>query len=273
MLNRVRLSLISPQSLVMYQKDSIFRALGYIAFFAVLMSTALFISVLNYEGIEHTTKDAIVDAVVPLEDSCAIVEGSLACESEGKHVFLDLYNATYTLDYSEQLDTSDYQGFVYHFVLHDDALYFIMLGEIVEERLITDLHPDVHNLDLNFDEDSEAAFFEAVFAAVDQELVATKSLWGSLLVITRILFNFMLFNLFILINTLLTNMRLKKVKFKQLYVMMSYAATLLFIVLIFHEMLSAVIEVSFVLLIIALFISFRQMNRLAMELYVRDKKQ
>jgi len=83
----------------------------------------------------------------------------------------------------------------------------------------------------------------------------------------------LLFNVFVLLNAFLTRLRIPQVPFKQMYVMMSYAATMLFVVMIFHELFSVVYNISFFIFIIALFLAFRQMNRLSMELFRRIYRQ
>ncbi len=267
MLNRIRLGLVNPAALIEYRRDHVMKAIGYIFFFAVLMGTALFLQVLSFQGMDSSTRQAMRENFVPLETECAIENATVTCDETLRHTFVDFNNARYTVDSHSTLQTSEYQGFTYHFVMHDDMLYMIVLGNIVSEKPIAELHEDVHNLNLNYTEGDENAFFNPFFLALDEELVNTRAFWGSSLIISQIVMNFILFNLFVLLNAFLTRSRMKEVSFKQMYVLMAYAATLLYIILIFHEMITIAYDVSFLILLIILFAAFRQMNRMAMALH------
>ena len=87
--------------------------------------------------------------------------------------------------------------------------------------------------------------------------------------ITSILSGLFLFSVFVIFNTFISRARVKEVSFKHMYVMMSYAATALYIVLIFESLL----RFNIFLFIVLLFISFRQMTKLTLEIYIRLNKQ
>lgn len=275
MLERIRLALVKPTGLLKYYKDGVFKALLYIGFFAMLMATPLLITTLTFDGISGQTKADIEEAVEFPNTACQTVNASLDCDTDITHTVYESEGMIFHLDSNTSLDLNDYDGFVYHFVLHDESVHLIIMNTIVETRDLVDFEAPVQNLNLTPTTDAqEDAFYEAVFAAADEVILDTKPLWGSMAVITNIIFNIILFLVFILINTLLSKSRLPGIPFKTVFVLMAYAATALYIVLIFNEFLTAIFgTVSFIILIIFLFVAFRQMNRMTMALYKRINKQ
>ncbi|MFW5841996.1 MAG: DUF1189 family protein [Bacillota bacterium] len=275
MLERIRLALVNPTGLLKFYKDGVFKAFLFIGFFAMLMATPLLITTLTFDGISAQTEATIEDNVAFPDTSCQTINAALECDSDVRHAFYETDGMIFHLDSNTTLELEEYDGFVYHFVLHDESVHLVIMNTIVESRALEDFEAPVQSLNLTPTTDSEEeTFYEAIFAATDEIIMDTKPLWGSLVVITNIMFNIILFLVFILINTLLSKSRLPGIPFKTVFVLMTYAATALYIVLIFNEFLTAIVgEVSFLILIIFLFVAFRQMNRMTMALYKRVNKQ
>lgn len=270
MFRRVKESIIAPERLIKYRNDRLYKVFLYMLFFAALMTTSIIIALLTFDGVSPTDKRAIREAYTPPESACVIEDATLECDTGEAHTVYETGGMRFVVDGRESFNSSDYSGFTYHFVLHEETAYVFVMGMPVETRAISDLDPAVHSLDFNPDTDAEEdAFFESVFTVVDEQVDRTKPLWGTALIITEILSALLLFNMFVLLNAFLIQRRLRKVPFKQMYKMMTYASTLLFIVLIFDAMW----ELNLFLFLILLFIAFRQTSKLSFEIQRRLYKQ
>ena len=269
MLNKVRASLVDPAQLINYRKDSLFKVWAYLLFFAVLMSTSTLINIINYQGINQRLQNEIRDSITPLETNCEISSGVLMCDDEVNHEFINLDNMVFYINTEETLTLSNYQGFRYHFVLHEDQLNLIFMGNLIRTKPISELHEDFQDFDLTYDQDTRSAFLGTLYDTINQEVLALRIYWGPVLMITSILSGLFLFSVFVIFNTFISRARVKEVSFKHMYVMMSYAATALYIVLIFESLL----RFNIFLFIVLLFISFRQMTKLTLEIYIRLNKQ
>ena len=268
MLNRVRSSLIEPGQLIAYRKDSLIKVWAYLLFFAVLMSTSTLISVLNFTGIDQRLQNQIKDNTIPLNENCAMVEASLVCETPIEHTFITLDNFRVIINAQETLTLDQYAGFRYYFVFHQETVYLVFMGNIVESKPIASLYEGFHNIDLNFTNEQRNSFYDTLFAMINQEVLALRTVWGPLVMLTSILSALLLFNVFVIINSLISRARVKEVSFRHMYVMMSYAATALYIVLIFESML----QFNLFIFIVLLFVAFRQMTKLTLEIYARLNK-
>ncbi len=274
MLNKVRTALVYPAGLIKYRNDGYFKAFLYIFFFAMIMALVPFLMVMQFDGIPQAARNEIREAYTPPDTRCEIIDATLDCDaSDTRFDVLAVDGGVFTIDTHDTFDASHYGGMIYHVVIHESNTYLLFLGTVLTEKPISELHEDVHNIRFDYDEVNAGDFYRAWFTAADQEIIALRTPWAISVGIFTAFSNFILFNIFVLLNTFLTRMRLKPVPFKQMYVMMTYAATLLYIVLIFHELLSIVVEISFFIFIIILFVAFRQMNRLAMELQRRIYRQ
>lgn len=275
MLERIRLALVNPTGLLKYYKDGVFKALLYMGFFAMLMATPLLITTVTFDGVSAQTKATIEETIEFPNDACQTTNARVECDSDIKHTMYETETMLFHLDSHDTLTLDEYDGFVYHVVLHDDSIHLVVMNTIVETRQLESFEAPIQNLDMSPTTDAEEdTFYEAVFAASDEIILDTKPLWGTMVVLTNIIFNIILFLVFILINTFLSKSRLPGIPFKTVFVLMAYAATALYIVLIFNEFLTAIFgTVSFLILIIFLFVAFRQMNRMTMALYKRINKQ
>ena len=268
MFQRVKESIIAPERLIKYRNDHLYKVFLYMVFFAVLMTTSVVITLLTFDGVSASDQREIRQDYTPPESACVIEDASLACDSGSHTVYAD-GGMRFTVDGNDTLDSSDYGGFTYHFVLHGDSAYVFVMGMMVESRPISELDESMHNLNLDPPEGEEDAFFDAVFTVVDEEIRNSRHLWGTALIITEILSALLLFNLFVLLNAFLIQRRLRKVPFKQMYKMMTYASTLLFVVLIFDSMW----QLNLFVFLVLLFIAFRQTSKLSFEIQRRLYKQ
>lgn len=265
MFERVRTAIVSPQHLIRFRKDRIVWVFLYMIFFAFLFATNDIVTVTTYDGISFATQENIRQNSVPPEENCRIENAVLECDEETREVLFQNDTATFSIDSHDTLDESAHAEYSPHFVLHDDTLYVFLstiAGTFSHDKPIAELDEAIHNIDLNYDDEDEHEFFDAVFSTINGEILAYRGLWGTGLILFRVGAGLLLFNVFVLLNAFLIQRRLRKVPFKQMFVMMAYASTLLFVVLIFD----AIYRFHFIWFILLLFVAFRQTSRLALEI-------
>lgn len=268
MLERIRQSFVNPGALIQYRNDSLIKALGYMLFFALFTGTSMLLMVLSFEGVSANARRDIMNELKPLEANCEIVDARLSCDESTQHTFYEMANVTFSINTESSHTPSDYQANTMHFIIHESSLLIYgrtLLGPVTYDIPLSDLDSAIHNFDLNTLETNPALFEYTVFQAVDDFINQYKLSWGSLFVSSSIFSGLLLFFIFILLNTLLTRSRLPMVPFKQMFVMMTYAGTALYVVLIFNNLWNF----SFFILIIFLLVAFRQMNRLTLEIQNR----
>lgn len=265
MYRRVKESIIAPERLIKYRNDRLYKVFLYMFFFAVLMTTSTLITLITFDGVSPQQRRAIENDYTPPESACVIEDAVLQCDEEEPYTVYTESGMRFVIDGRDTLDSSDYSGLTYHFVLHEETAYVFVMGIVAEQRPISDLDPGIHDLDFNPSSEEEDAFFDSVFTVVNEELDEARPLWGSARIITDVLSALILFNLFVLLNAFLIQRRLRKVPFKQMYTMMTYASTLLFVVLVFDAMWT----MDLFLFLILLFIAFRQTSKLSFEIQRR----
>lgn len=268
MLRKIKAALIDPGALIRYRNDKLWHVLMYLLFFSVLMGTRTLVEdVIVYDGVSFATRDAITESAVPPPTPCAIRDAVLNCDLESPHVFFTYQYFTVVLAPTNQSVTTDSQLGM-NIIIQGDSVSLQMFGRTFMREPIHQFDAAIHNLDFDYADD-ERAFFTAFFRGVDSALMTTRPIWGTSLVISSIFSAFFLFNVFVWLNTFLTRVRLREVPLRQMFTMMTYAATLLYVVMIFETLL----PIPFLLFIVLLFVAFRQMNRLAVEIYRRLHRQ
>ena len=272
MLNRIRESFIDPKELIKYRKDSIFKALGYMLFFALFMAAPMVIAVLTYQGVSNSARKDFMENSIPLETDCEIDAARLNCETPTQHTFYTMRNISFSINTETVQAPEDYDNYMFHIILHDNLLILYtrsFLGPMTVDVPISQLNSAIHNLDLNDLTNDPSLFEYAVFLAVDDLIISQRPIWGSVYAISSIISGIMMFLIFILLNTFLTRARLPMVPFKDMFVLMTYAGTALYIVLIFNSLWNF----DFIIFIILLLVAFRQMNKLSMEIQKRVYRQ
>ncbi len=268
MLNRIRDSFTNPGALIAYRKDSAFKAIGYMLFFAIFMSVSMFIMVLNFDGVSASARRNIMNNLTPLTTNCEISNAELNCDEETQHTFYTMGTVTFSINTTPSQNTEDYPLNTIHFIIQQDELLMYgrsLFGPMSMAIPIEDLDPAIHNFDLNTLETNPSEFEYTVFLAVDDLIQQYKASWGTVYVLSSIVSGLILFLVFILLNTFLTRVRVPMIPFKQLFVLMTYAGTALYVVLIFNSLWNF----NFIILIILLLIAFRQMNRMSLEIQAR----
>lgn len=270
MLERIRTSIVAPQNLIKFRNDKPIFAILFMLFFALLMTVGPALRVLQFNGISNEIRSEIRENFQYPTTDCEIIEAQVSCEG-GPHTLFEtsIFNLPFTviIDGASNYDIDRYDG--NHVVLLGDQMYistdqFFMQQEFISKD-IASMHPDIHDIDFEVTPETRTAFFSSIYTAVNQEIENYTHVWLSVSVIGEYVSGMLLFLVFVLLNSFLIRQRLKKVSFKQMFVMMTYASTLLFVVLIFNQL----IMFNFILFIVLLFIGFRQTSKLAFELQKR----
>jgi len=272
MLERVRTAIVNPEKLIRFRKDRLIYAFLYMIFFAALMPTGPLVRMGAAEPLTREVRQDIRASFVFPDSDCAIENARLTCEEPTQHVFYEQHalfgEFKFGIDTTETYDSADFEG--HHVILHDETVYLSLdqfyLRQTVREKPISELHADFHNIDFNPEtEAEEEAFFEAFFNTLSQEVERLRTLAMGVRFLVEFISAFILFLVFVLLNSFLIQRRFQQVPFKQMLVMMTYASTLAFIVLIFYSLL----EFSLIIFLILLFVAFRQTSKLAYEIQKR----
>ncbi len=270
MFRRVRSAIVAPQDLIGFRNDKPILAILFMMFFALFMTVGPALRVLQFSGISNTMRTEIRESFVYPDEPCGIADATVECEG-GPHALFEetIFNLPFTfiIDGAESYDIDRYDG--NHVVLIGDTMYIsadqFFLQQAFIERPISEMDPAIHNLDFNPDPGERTAFFASLFDTIDTEMMNYVPFWLGVRVVSEFISAMLLFMAFVLLNAFLIRQRMKKVPFRQMFVMMTYASTLLFIVLVFNQL----VMFNLILFIVLLFIGFRQTSKLAFELQKR----
>lgn len=255
MFKRVRDSLVYPREILKYRKDHILFVLFYLFFFAVLLSSRSIIDVIKYDGIALIYKEAMIEEMVPITEDCEIANALLVCDAEYIVAFYEDAMFTIYLDSNSTLDFSQYPSNEYSIIVHDDSVYAYVFGiSALEEIPLSSLPSSLQNLDFEDQTNDSEAFYEQLFAGIDQLIVDYKIIWGTSMVLFEVMISTLFYLVFVLISSWFLKTRYKVIPFKETFTMTTYSSTSLFIILTFYSML----ELNIFIVIILLVIAFRQ---------------
>lgn len=258
MFNRVRDGLVYPKLLIAYRKDRVWKALLFILFFSLLLATSSIIDIVTFEGEANYFSYIDVENVNENEDNCLISNYVLSCDTAEKKLLYEDALLAFYLDTSTDFSIDDYGGFDYNFVLNGSWYYVVFSGVILNEGKISDLPEEFNDLTIDFSDE----FYTQLFTGVDLIIEDVKAFWGTAVIVSEVILNFVLFLAFVLINTAFLRRRFKVVPYKEIFVMSTYASTAIFILMVFNSM----INLSFYIVIILVLFAFRQTNALALEI-------
>lgn len=270
MFTKFRESLVNPARIVDFRKDRAWKALLYMLLFAALLSTRTSINLITFDGISPNSQVALQTEMADVDTDCAIVNAELVCTEAGR---VQLYSdglVGYYLDSYGSINTELYEG-SYNVVVHDDAVKFVIGGSVIEavNMKISDLPEDLQNLDFSMIQTEEDdLFYETLFSGIDAFLISQKNVFAPVIIVSEIIGNFLLFMAFVLFSSWFMKMRFRPIPFKELFVMTVYSSTALYLVLIFDSLFS----LSFFLVILLIFVAFRQNNAVSREIYFRLKR-
>jgi len=269
MFNQVRDSIVYPREILKYRKDKVIFVLFYIFFFATLLSSKTIIDVVKYDGLSYAYKDQISQNMTVVDSDCEISNAVLMCDTEE---IINLYEETvFTvyLDSNPELDFAEYSSSNYGIIIHDEAVYVYVFGLNTMTVLLSDLPSQLQNLDFTQQIGDSTAFYDNLFAGIDELILSYKTLWGSLTVGIELLISIMFYLAFILISAWFLKRRYKVIPFRETFALTTYSSTSLFIILTFYTLLN----LSLLVVIVLLIVSFRQNGILSSEIEKRLKKK
>jgi len=269
MINRLRDGLVYPAQLLNYTKDRILFVLLYIALFALLSSSRTIIEIIQYDGVSYTFRTSLSEDLAEVDADCQITNYTLACSDEVESVYIfDAFPMSIYLDNNETLNTNDYNS-SYNVIVHDDELIFVFSGIQLTSMKLEMLSTQFKNLDFNdIGTDQEELFASQILGGIDEYLISSKSIWGTMLVIADFLSNFIMFIGFVLISSFFLRRRYRIIPFRDSFTLSTYASSSVFVVLAFYSLLN----LPFFLVFILIFLSFRQNTLMMYEIDRRLKK-
>jgi len=269
MFKRVRDSLVYPAEILRYRKDHILLVLLYLLFFAALLSTKTIINVVKFDGLTEVAKESIKEEVNIIDNNCEIVSAELVCD--GEHLISAYSDAMYTvyLDSNAAINYDVYPDNEYSVIIHGKSIYLYVFGINTVSFPLTDLPTPLQNIDFNEQVSDPTAFYNNLFIGVDELIVSYKGAWGFAVIAVELFISLLFYMIFILFSAFFMKKRYKIIPFKETFKMTVYSSTSLYIILTFYSMLN----LSIIIVVLLLFISFRQNGILNREIDRRIRKK
>ncbi len=271
MIERFKNSLVYPQLIIEYRKDSIIKVLLYLLVFIVLMTTRSVIDVVKFDGLSPNFKQEFINNAETTDESCEIINSIYMCDvEENTKIYEDLALSIFMDSYVE-FDVERYRELEsqYALVVSKGDLYFLFRGMNLVNLPISDLPSDFHNIDFSLQTTDQETFYNQIFDGFDNYIISQKPIWGSMIIGLDFMIGLIMFMIFIFISTWFLKMRFKVIKFKELFVMTIYSSTALYVLLILNNLYNF----GLLLIILLIFIAFRQNNALSAEIYKRLNKK
>lgn len=268
MYQRFRDSLITPALIVEFRNDKILRVFAYILFFALLLSTRMIIDTLTYDGLSVTQQNEIAAAIPVLDPDCGFDDTSYYCATDQTTLLYEDLFVTYYLDSHSTLQMDQYDS-QYNIVVQGENIYFIVAGTVLYDQTINTVPGELQGLDFSLQTSDPDQFEERVFETVDAYILQYKSIWGPMLIAIDFLTGLFLFMAFVLLSAMMMRFRFRQIPYRQMFVMTAYSSTALYLILIFNSLF----QLNFFLVIILIFIAFRQNNQLSYEILKRLRKK
>ena len=158
---------------------------------------------------------------------------------------------------------------MYNIVFSGELVHVIFNNTNVYSMKISDLPITFHNINFSEQVTDPDSFNIRVFDALDDLLLETKGVWAPAIIITDFITSFALFMLFIIVSAWMLKIRFKPIRFRHLFTMATYSGTALFLILIFNSL----INLSFFIVILSVFVAIRQNNQLSLEIMKRTSKK
>jgi membrane-associated HD superfamily phosphohydrolase len=268
MYQRFRDSIIAPARIVEFRQDKIGWVILYILFFALLLSTRMIIDTVTYDGLRVAQANALFDNLPELDASCVIDDAGLSCDTAETTLLLEDPLIGY---YLETHDTLQYDAYAsrYNVVIHQDMVRFLFNETLLHEVELTSIDTDALPLDFAWQTSDPERFEAAVLLLVDGFILAYKDVWAPVLIAIDFLTGFLLFLSFVLVSAMMMRLRFAEVPYRQMFTMNAYAATTLYLILIFNSLF----QLGFFLVILLIFVAFRQNNQLSFEILRRLKER
>lgn len=267
MLNRFVDGLVYPKTVLKYAKDNAFLAIFYLLIFVVLTGTGSMIDIIKYDGIPYGYKEEIKQNMETLDIDCAITNYTLSCASDVQEELLAFNPIVIYIDSDSELDSANYDN-GYNIVLNNDRVSVLFLGTQISYFELNTISSHLETMDFTDIQNNPELFFDDFFGAIDDYLVSTKILWGTMTILIEVFINgIMLFGL-VLMSSYFLRRRFKIIPFKDSFNVTVYASTAIFIVIVFFNL----IEINLFIVVIMIILAFRQNNQMIAEIERRLKK-
>lgn len=268
MFTRFRDSIVTPARIVDFRNDKAIWVILYVLFFAMLLSTRMIIDVVTYDGLSFAQQNEIIDNLPELNENCGFDATSYQCDPEETTLVYQDVMMSYYLDSHDSLQYDDYET-QYNIVIQGETVYFIFANVVVYELPLASVSTDLQNLDFSLQSSNPDVFEYRILSSIDDYILSYKSFWGPMVILADIITAVILFFAFVLLSAWMLRFRFKPVPFKQLFVMTGYSSTAMYLILIFNSLFN----LSFFLVIILIFIAFRQNNQLSIEIIKRLRQR
>lgn len=269
MFKRVRDSLVYPAEILRYRKDHILLVLIYLLFFAALLSTRTVIDVIKFDGLAEVTKEEVKEEINNIDNNCAIASAKLICD--GEHLISTYSDTMYTvyLDSNEVINYSEYPDNEYSVIIHDEGVYLYVFGINTIMIPLDEMPLTLQNIDFNDQVNDPTAFYNSLFIGIDELILSYKNVWGVALILVEMVISIAFYMIFILFSSFFMKRRYKIIPYKETFTMTVYSSTSLYIILTFYSLLN----LNIIIVVVLLFISFRQNNILNREIDRRITKK
>ena len=259
-MQKFKQALITPESLIAYKKDRFFKVFLYMLFFAMLTSVGPLVDGLTYQTLPALSRQTI-EANLTLPTGCVLENHQLTCLDESSKTLYQM--ATLKVSLNVEGDESTSSSLLMTDVqLRKEGIVFVTAGQTVNEVSYQDL-----NLRGSIDfTGTSIQQSNAFFNLLDAVIIYYRSLWIPVFMVLRVFSSLFIFMIFALINSALIKPRIKKLSFKELFTLMSYASTGLYLIWIFDALVPLNLFVFLILIIFA----FRRTSRLALLLQMNE---
>lgn len=216
---------------------------------------------LSYASLPALTQDVILEDLTNPE-GCRFEDYQLICENELPQELYNIGPIQAAIDLNADY-TGNIRGFETLIRFEADRLTVLTSQGEADTVFYRDL--DVSST-LNFS-GTEQQQITALLAFINAIVLHYRPVWTPVIMASKTLSSLAIFLIFVSINALLLKPRLKKISFKELFVLMTYASTGLYLIWIFDALIPLNIFVFLLLLIFA----FRRTSRLALVLQMQEQ--
>ena len=260
-MQKFKQALITPESLIAYKKDRFFKVFLYMMFFAVLTSVGPLIDGLTYQTLPALSRQTI-ESNLTVPTGCTLENQQLSCQDESSKVLYQMATLRINLNLNGDDFSEPSSMWMTDVQLRSHTIVFITAGQTVNEVSYQDLN-------LRGPVDFTGTSIQqsnAFFNLLDAVVIHYRSLWIPVFMVLRVFSSLFIFMIFALINSALIKPRIKKLSFKELFTLMSYASTGLYLIWIFDALVPLNLFVFLILIIFA----FRRTSRLALLLQMNE---
>lgn len=267
MFERFRDSLVNPEKILYYRKDSIFRVLFVMLFYATLMSLFMIVDTTTFDGLNIPTKSEIQDTLYEENIDCQITSYNLVCTEEQSEMLFTYFGLIdFYIVSDETLNISEVSKEDAYIVLHEDTIYASTYGIVYSVPIST--ISEFEGLDLNELEANPELVSEPLITGIENYLLTNKTFLASVLIGSSILINFIIVSILSLLTGVFIRARYKVIPYRETFRFGVYVSSSTFIVLTLMNMMGS----SFIFILFIVIFNSRQMGRLNMAINKAMKK-